>query len=324
MQAPGGQAAQPAPGQSDPGAERSGIIFDIKRFAIHDGPGIRTTVFLKGCPLHCPWCHNPEGIGPEPEPWVRPRLCTGCGRCVEACPSGAISLLDGLAVTDRQRCRLCGRCVEVCPSGAREMVGRRASVEDVLAVVERDRVFYEQSGGGVTFSGGEPLAQPGFLGTLLAACRERDIHTAVDTTCMAPWETIESILPAADLLLCDIKHMDDAAHRRATGAGNGLILDNIRRIANAGARMIIRVPVIPGFNDDEQNIAAVGRFVSSLKGVRRVDVLPYNEGGRRKRLRLGRGGEPAAPFEAQRPSAEHLAAVASMLAGMGLSVKEGG
>ena len=299
----------------------SGMIFDIKRFAIHDGPGIRTTVFFKGCPLSCPWCHNPEGIRADRQLSLRVDRCTACGACVSACEQGAISIGKRRSVTDLARCVACGQCVEVCPNAAREIVGRRVSVEQVMTEIEKDVIFYDESGGGATFSGGEPLAQPEFLRALLAACKGSDIHTAVDTTCHAPWELIESLCGTVDLFLCDVKHMDGAAHERFTGVGNELILENVRRLADLGKSIVIRVPIIPGVNDDEANVAATGGFVSSMNGVRMVDLLPYNEAGRHKLLRLG-GGDAA--MDVAVPSAAHVAAIAAKLGQYGLTVRIGG
>ena len=310
-------------------AGRTGIIFDIKRFAIHDGPGIRTTVFLKGCPLTCTWCHNPESLLPQPEHAWREDRCVRCGACIEACDHGAIAWEDGRSevgtrtgpVHDPARCVLCGQCVRACPTGAREIIGRRASAAEIMAEVERDIIFYDESGGGVTFSGGEPLMQPALLRALLAACRRQGIHTAVDTTCHAPWDVLESLRGSVDLYLCDIKHADSAAHERLTGVGNALILENLRKLARLGERITVRVPVIPGLNDDEANVAATGRLISSLDGVTDVDILPYNEGGRSKLARLARDEEPP---DIKAPSPEHMAAIAQQLAALGLTVKTGG
>ena len=325
---PGTRAGRKSPEASAPGgaakeeaAGRTGIIFDIKRFAIHDGPGIRTTVFLKGCPLACTWCHNPESLLPQPEHAWREDRCVRCGACIEACDRGAIAREDGWPVHDPARCVLCGQCVEACPTGAREIIGRRASAAEIMAEVERDIIFYDESGGGVTFSGGEPLMQPALLRTLLAACKRQGIHTALDTTCHAPWDVLESLRGSVDLYLCDIKHADSAAHERLTGVGNALILENLRKLAHLGERITIRMPVIPGLNDDEANIAATGRLISSLDGVTDVDILPYNEGGRSKLARLARD---EAPPDIQAPSPEHMAAIAQQLAALGLTVKTGG
>jgi len=311
--------AEPQPRGDEAGL--TGVIFDIKRFAIHDGPGIRTTVFLKGCPLRCPWCHNPEGVLPSPEHSWREGRCVACGSCAQACERGAITFPGGRPVVDQENCILCGQCVEACPTGALEIVGRTVAAEEVMREIAKDVIFYDESGGGATFSGGEPLMQPEFLGRLLALCKAGEVHTAVDTTCHAPWEVIEPLLGGIDLLLCDIKHVDAATHERLTGAGNELILENLRKLARLGKAMVMRMPIIPGMNDDDANIMATGEFVSSLDGVRRIDILPYNEGGRSKLARLGRRQE--AP-RVEAPDARRLAEIAAKLAGFGLEVKTGG
>jgi len=189
-------------------------------------------------------------------------------------------------VTDTEKCVLCGRCVDVCLAGARQIIGREMAVSEIMAEVERDVIFYDQSGGGVTFSGGEPLMQPDFLIALLNQCRARNIHTAVDTSCYAEPDIAESVTKRADLFLCDLKHMDNEIHERFTGIGNNLILENIRRIAQAGKKIVIRIPIIPGFNDETVNIEATGKFAASLPGVGRIDILPFNGGGIEKSARL--------------------------------------
>ncbi len=302
-------------------AGTSGVVFDVKRFAIHDGPGIRTTVFFKGCPLRCTWCHNPEGIAPQPELSFRENRCVGCGACAESCASRAVTLVNGRAATDREACTQCGSCAQVCPTAAREIVGKSVSVRELVRELERDRVFYEESGGGVTVSGGEPLMQPEFLRALLEVCRARGLHTAVDTSCYAGWETFESLRGLVDLFLCDIKHMDGETHQRIAGVDNTRVLDNIRRLAAADGQMTIRMPVIPGLNDDERNIKATGAFVASLPGVTRIDILPYNEGGCAKLTRLLSGREPP-EFASLEPHT--MRRMAGRLAAYGLDVSIGG
>ena len=308
------------PGQSGD-AGRAGYVFDIKRYAIHDGPGIRTTVFFKGCPLRCRWCHNPESWQATPELSVRRNRCVRCGRCVEACPEHAIALGDDGPVTDAEKCVLCGACVTRCVAGAREIVGNRMTVAEVMAEVERDVIFYDESGGGVTFSGGEPLMQPDFLAALLAQCRARGIHTAVDTTCYAELDVLARVSQDVDLFLCDIKHMDSDMHERYTGVGNREILDNIRLLAEAGRDMVIRMPVIGGFNDDRGNAEAAARFVRSLNHVRRIDLLPYHAGGLDKAVRLNGKVEL---MRAEPVGDEVMTEIADIFESYGFDVKTGG
>lgn len=250
---------------------QTGTVFNIQRFSIHDGPGIRTTVFLKGCPLRCDWCHNPEGIDPEPHIATFRDRCTDCGFCREIC--------------DGKNCISCGKCVSVCPSGARKRIGERITVDEVMKIVRKDRIYFDESGGGATFSGGEPLYQPEFLLDMLKSCRREDIHTAVETSGFAPWTVLETICPFVDLFLYDIKSMDDEVHRRHTGRSHGLILDNLRKLGKLHGNIIVRMPIIPGVNDSSEQRGGVGEFARTIEGVRDVQELPYHELGRHKAIR---------------------------------------
>ncbi|MBN1686526.1 MAG: glycyl-radical enzyme activating protein [Spirochaetales bacterium] len=258
-------------------AAPQGLVFDIKRFAVHDGPGVRTTVFLKGCGLSCIWCHNPESINPEPELIVLPKKCIGCGACVEACPNHAHTIGEnGEHLFDRKLCTACGRCAEVCYAQALVLAGRWMSIDEVAAVLEEDRKFFEISKGGVTLSGGEPFVQHEFTSALLRRCKEEGFHTAVDTSGAVAWNILEQSLPYIDLILYDIKQMDPGAHERLTGRSNELSLENLRRLDQAGAAIEIRMPVIPTLNDDPDNIAAAGQFIAGLDNVVAVKLLPYH------------------------------------------------
>lgn len=298
-----------------------GVLFDIKKYAIHDGPGIRTTVFFKGCPLRCSWCHNPESWDPRPELMVRPVRCVRCGRCVEVCPNQANELQENRIERDPGRCRVCGACIEACPADGREIVGREITAGQVLRDIEKDAVFYDQSGGGVTFSGGEPLLQPDFLTALLTLCKSRGFHTAVDTSCYAGAEIISQIADLADLFLCDLKHMDPEKHREFTGQDNVLILDNLRLIGGLAREMIIRIPIIPGFNDRAEDIESIGTFIKSLKIVKQIDLLPYNSGGTAKAERLGKGQEV---LKTVRPDDQQIRKFSEILEAMDFQVKTGG
>jgi pyruvate formate lyase activating enzyme len=299
----------------------TGLVFDIKKFSIHDGPGIRTTVFFKGCPLSCWWCHNPEGQSPQPELVLRESRCIGCGACLEVCDQGAISWDGDVVSTDREKCVLSGACVEVCYAEAREMVGQEMTVAEVMAEIGRDIAFYDQSGGGVTFSGGEPLLQRDFLLALLRACKEEEIHTAVDTCGFATWETLDSIRKHVDLFLYDLKLMDDAKHRKFTGVSNELILKNLQRLSAQGHDIFLRVPIIPGINDDAENIRQIGTFAAALPHLKRVDILPYHRAAAEKYHRLNKiYGLP----ETRPPSDEKMAEITQILRGFGLQVKTGG
>jgi pyruvate formate lyase activating enzyme len=271
-----------------------GTIFDIMKFALHDGDGIRTTVFFKGCPLDCWWCHNPESRSPQPQHIYRAARCIRCGSCIETCPEDALSRDDGRLIVDQQRCREHGLCARACPTDALEIAGQEMTVEEVMQLVRRDQVFYEESGGGVTFSGGEPALQADFLCALLDACRLEGIHTAVDTCGHIPWESLERIARRADLILYDLKIIDSAAHQRYTGVGNELILANLEHLSELRIdealplEVRIRVPVVPEVNDNDDNFERLGVFLAGLPGERLwVDLLPYQRLGESKYQALG-------------------------------------
>lgn len=266
-----------------------GLIFSIDRFSAEDGPGIRTTVFMKGCPLSCIWCHSPQCQGAEgPQLGFYSSRCIGCAACVEVCPHKA----QMVCPTDRRvlwdKCDNCGKCVDVCPSMALEMVGNWLTVEQLMNILKKDWVYYKNSGGGVTFSGGEPTAQAGFLAACLKRCKELEIHTAVDTCGFAEWAVFEEILPYVDLFLYDIKHMDSTKHKRFTGVGNELILKNLKKVSQHGKSIWIRIPLIPGYTDSEENLRQTGEFVRELKGVERVSLLPYNTAAGARYSYIGR------------------------------------
>lgn len=299
-----------------------GIIFDIKHYSINDGPGIRTTVFFKGCPLHCAWCHNPESISPKPQKMYNQAKCIGCRACVDACPERACTLTPAGIVTDSLRCTACGRCAEVCPTLATEMSGRRVSVEEVVCTVEKDRPFYEESGGGVSFSGGEPTRQAAFLLALLKECGTRGLHRAVDTCGLVQTETLLEVASNAELFLFDLKHMDTAEHRLWTGVNNELIHHNLKILAESGAVISIRIPLVRGVNDGEENIAQSARFLASLAGEKKeVHLLPYHNIAEGKYTRLGEKYNGA---ELKEPENDTLRRIIDQFADYGLAASIGG
>jgi pyruvate formate lyase activating enzyme len=266
----------------------TGRIFDLQRFSIHDGPGIRTTVFFKGCPLRCLWCHNPEGISSQPQLAFTPDKCIACGDCVKACPETALARNQaGRAVLDRARCTACGACAPVCDARALEMVGRDLTVEEVMAVALRDRDYYAASGGGLTLSGGEPLAQPEFAEALLRAARRERLHCAVETSGFAEWPQLERLLPLVDLWLYDYKETNPQLHLSFTGESNQRILANLRALDRAGARLLLRCPMVPEYNARQEHLAAIAALARELPNLRGVELLPYHRLGQSKLRRFG-------------------------------------
>ena len=300
---------------------QTGFIFDIKRYAIHDGPGIRTTVFFKGCPFTCWWCHNPEGLETTPQSLYSQQRCISCGQCASLCPAGALRLTPRGVVTEDSRCEYCGTCALNCPAEAREFAGKLFSVESLMEIIEKDVLFYDQSGGGATFSGGEPLLQAGFLLSLLKACGRRDIHRAIDTTGYIDTGRLLDIASETDLFLFDIKLMDPQKHKQYTGVSNRKILHNLEQLARGAVEITIRIPLIPGINDDDDNITRTGTYLSGLPGVENVDILPYHAAGRYKYLKMSTN------YNAKRirpPTEARLSEVANRLESFGLKVNIGG
>lgn len=277
-------------------AQTQGFIFDIQRSCTTDGPGIRTVVFFKGCNMRCFWCHNPESISTQVELEYNERDCINCGNCVEACPSHAHYFSEnGLHHLDRSKCVLNMRCVEACDAGALRQVGRMYSVDQCFSEIAEDIPFYQRSGGGVTLSGGEPLLQAEFVKELLLRCRQAGIHTAIESNLSVPWKTIQSILPYVDLIMADIKHMDDQKHKEGTGVSHRKTLENIQKLEGQDVPLIIRTPVIPGFNDTAENMAQTAAFISQNRKLVYYELLSYNALGCEKAMRIGKSQEKLVP-----------------------------
>jgi pyruvate formate lyase activating enzyme len=296
----------------------TGTVFDIKKYSINDGPGIRTTLFLKGCPLRCWWCHNPESQGKQVQLIYRSGRCDLCGACLEACQHSAIIWSITGPLTDLAVCQRCGDCTRVCYAEARQQIGREMSLPEVMAGIERDVPFYDESGGGVTISGGEPLFQQEFSLGILKACREKEIHTVLDTCGYASPKTFRQVLPYVSLFLYDLKLIDAEKHRRYTGLSNELILQNLRELSASGTNIQVRIPLIPGINDDEEEMQRMGQFLSLLPHRPPVELLAYHNIAAAKYAGLGM--ESALP-DLKPPTPEHIRACVAVLEGYGLQVK---
>jgi len=290
-------------------------ILNIQRFAVHDGPGIRTAVFLKGCPLCCWWCHNPESQSIQPEILYSAERCRFCEACARACPQHGIRRAGDAMVTSDE-CDHCGTCVEACAAEARVLAGRQMTVAQVLAEIERDTIFFDESGGGVTFTGGEPLAQPAALEALLLACRERRIHTAIETCGAASRETLLRLCGLADLVLYDVKLTDDARHRDFTGAPNANILENLAAVSHAHPRVVVRIPIVPGVNDRQEDVRGLSALLVRL-AIHRVELMPYHRAGAEKYRRLGRDYALADMLP---PSSVEMSRLAAQIEATGVSV----
>jgi pyruvate formate lyase activating enzyme len=299
--------------------EGKGLIFNIQKFSVHDGPGIRTTVFMKGCPLQCLWCSNPESQSFLPELMIRDINCKGCGACADVCPQRAISITKkaGRRI-DRQKCDQCLLCVQSCIYGSLNQCGQYRTVKEVLDEVLQDKIFYKNSGGGVTISGGEPLSQSKFVGDLLASCKKDGLHTALETSGHASWKEMEKVLGFVDLILFDIKHLDSAKHQKTTGIKNNILLENLQKAA-ATNHIWLRVPLIDGFNDSTEHIkkiAALGRDI----GAQKISLLAYHEGGKSKCEQLG---VPYGFTAGKTPDEKHIHKLKKIIEKTGLAVSVG-
>ena len=297
-----------------------GIVFNIDRLAVHDGPGIRTMVYMKGCPLSCVWCSTPESQRATPEILYLEVYCKKCGRCVEACTLDAMTLYEDGVRIDRSVCTDCGACAEACPNRAMRLVGDYITVEELLKEVEKYRLFYRRSNGGVTIGGGEPMMQPEFVTEFLKMCKQRYLHTALETCGHVSWEHMENLLRYLDILYFDIKHLDPVVHKELTGVSNELILENATR-ASILCPMIVRIPTVPGYNDSEENIKSTAEFAARLRNVKRIELLPYHGLGVLKYGRLGREYEIR---DVHSPGDDYMKRLKEIVESCGVSAQIGG
>ena len=310
----------------------SGMVTDIQRFSLHDGPGIRTTVFLKGCPIRCFWCHNPECMNPGPEIQVLPERCIGCGACIAACAHGALIVRDGARVYVREECVACGACADACYARARVLVGRRMTVNDVVDEVLQDAAFYERSGGGVTISGGEPVMQRDFCGAILKRLKAEGVHTALETAGEYRWDALDELLAATDLVMMDIKHISAEKHSVGTGVTNKRVLDNARLLAQTNKPVVFRIPLVPSFNDTPEEIGAIAAFVAELAELRTrgdragertdmsLELLPFHPLAADKYRGLSMNYRAA---ELTAPSSEKMSELAEAAEACGIAVRGG-
>ncbi|MBD3415356.1 MAG: glycyl-radical enzyme activating protein [Candidatus Aminicenantes bacterium] len=299
----------------------TGIIFDLKKFAIHDGPGIRTTVFLKGCPLHCWWCHNPEGQSSNKDLFFNPEKCLEmCTDCITACPNQAITKNnDAGLLIDKNKCQLEGSCAESCPTQALSIIGHEINADELMKEILKDKTFYDHSKGGVTFSGGEPLVQLKFLNEVMQKCKHQNIHTVVDTCGLAPFEDFEKIMDKTDLFLYDLKMMDEKKHIQNTGYSNRKVLDNLKKLAKSGNRIYLRLPLIPDVNDSRENAQKTVDFIQTIPGIERIHLLPFHSAGTQKYQNLKRKTKDTTPL-----SEERVKELKEIYLKNGFSVKIGG
>ncbi len=301
---------------------KSGLIFDVKRYAINDGPGIRVVIFFKGCNLHCAWCHNPESISPKIEKMYSRAKCMMCSECAAVCPEKAITLIAKGIITNPELCKLCGKCADVCPTKATEMSGYIKSVDEIMAIIEKERMFFDQSGGGVTFSGGEPILHSEMLIELLDECGKRGIHRAVDTAGLIKTEILLEVAKRTDLFLFDLKMIDSENHKKWTNTSNEKILQNLKILAETGANIFIRIPIIAGVNDDDDNIDKTADFIVKLAGEKKpVNLIPYHNIAQTKYQKLGKANDFVRMME---PTKESLDAMIEKFKCYGIEASIGG